>query len=702
MVVVVDIRDIVTRVSLWLVRLDNETKRRLARRSRPARPFLGLVARVLPSGTVVDSSWGGFGRLTARCRPTLTTVICWLLLLWLFWLFWLFWLLWLLFVFLLPTTKTLPSKQSEKVSQQKKDFTIMDFITLAQETDPRRVLRFLDEMLGNDEDVPSSSSSISSSSISSSSSSISSATATSLTSLSSSSSFGTTPDLSSTSTIISTNSSNRPFLSQSAEAELYLLATNFLLYVAMVIITTMVAKIYFPESLERNTGGELGGAGSARSFSYRIARSKEDATAAGEHEDEEGEDNDEYYGSDAEDNDGLLLDDEDVLDSDDDNEQQQQQRRRPRGERALPSSHPLRRSSGNFLEFQQSSLTRLQVLRRLIFCSLMLNITFVAWGALQERMLTRRYPRYTGEYFVYSYALVFTNRFWTLIMSGILWMYLKPRRSQTTVIYEYSFPSISNMLSSWCQYEALRYVSFPSTTLFKSFKLAPVMLMGKILGNKTYPQYDYVVAVLIGVGIAMFMTSTDDLQFGYDYLGEQVSATWTGIMLLFLYLFFDSFTSQFQSRMFQRHRDLSMVELMLATSAFSTVLSLITLIHTKELYPAWNFVTTHSEIHLHFFLFSICSTIGQLFIFYTIRNFGAVVFTLIMTTRILLSIALSCVLYGHTVSATGFFGLMLVLGAVIYRIRRKAQGRQLLKWQGMEDDDKAFELVQEWHEHVDM
>lgn len=86
----------------------------------------------------------------------------------------------------------------------------------------------------------------------------------------------------------------------------------------------------------------------------------------------------------------------------------------------------------------------------------------------------------------------------------------------------------------------------------------------------------------------------------------------------------------------------------------------------------------------------------------SLQNFGAVVFTLIMTTRILLSIALSCILYGHQVSATGFFGLMLVLSAVLYRIRRKAQGQQLLKWQGMEDDAKAYELVQEWHEHVDM
>jgi adenosine 3'-phospho 5'-phosphosulfate transporter B2 len=222
------------------------------------------------------------------------------------------------------------------------------------------------------------------------------------------------------------------------------------------------------------------------------------------------------------------------------------------------------------------------------------------------------------------------------------------------------------------------------------------------LGSFADPQYDYIVALMIGVGITMFMTSTDDLRFGYDYLGEEVSATWTGVMLLFLFLFFDSFTSQFQSRMFQRHRDLSMIELMFVTSAFSTVLSFVTLLHTKELYPALTFVMQHSEIHLHFLLFSICSTIGQLFIFYTIKNFGAVVFTLIMTTRILLSIAVSCIMYGHQVSASGFFGLMLVLAAVLYRIRRKAEGQQLLKWQGMEDDAKEHELVQEWHEHVDM
>jgi hypothetical protein len=234
----------------------------------------------------------------------------------------------------------------------------------------------------------------------------------------------------------------------------------------MVIITTMIAKIYFPESLERGQEPPT----INRSYSYRRTPLKR-RTAQSSNDEVDGlldssggeEDDEVLCSEDDEDN----LDDE--KDEDDDDEEE------------LFLNAPTQR----VLEFDQEQTSRTKVVQRLLFCSLMLNITFVTWGALQERMLTRRYPRHTGDYFTYSYALVFTNRFWTLVMSGILLVYLKPRLSRSTVLYEYSFPSISNMLSSWCKYEALRYVSFPATTLFKSFKLAPVMLMGKILGNKT-------------------------------------------------------------------------------------------------------------------------------------------------------------------------------------------------------------------------
>ena len=59
------------------------------------------------------------------------------------------------------------------------------------------------------------------------------------------------------------------------------------------------------------------------------------------------------------------------------------------------------------------------------------------------------------------------------------------------------------------------------------------------------PQYDYFVALIIGVGITMFMSSTDDLQWGTNNWGAGAapSSTWTGVMLLCFFLFFDSFPS---------------------------------------------------------------------------------------------------------------------------------------------------------------
>jgi hypothetical protein len=230
--------------------------------------------------------------------------------------------------------------------------------------------------------------------------------------------------------------------------------------VAMVIIITMICKIYFPSALERDNPTDT----MPGTRTYRYRRVSEDEINARSNN---------YYSSD---------DEEDSHESGTATTATTTTQNKADKSTAESSNHS--NHLPDVLGFEQENTSKGSVLRRLAFCVIMLNVTFVTWGVLQERMLTRRYPRFTGEFFTYSYALVFTSRFWTLIMSGFLMIYLKPRRSSTTIIYEYSFPSISNMLSSWCQYESLRYVSFPAVTLFKSFKLAPVMAMGKFLGNK--------------------------------------------------------------------------------------------------------------------------------------------------------------------------------------------------------------------------
>ena len=138
--------------------------------------------------------------------------------------------------------------------------------------------------------------------------------------------------------------------------------------------------------------------------------------------------------------------------------------------------------------------------------------------------------------------------------------------------------------------------------------VGPIMLMGKYLGNKSYPVYDYAVAVLIGFGIATFMVSTEDMNFGSDSIGapETWSGTLCGMMLLFFFLAFDSFTGQWQSRMFHRHEDLTPAHMMLMVNTFSLVFSFITLVHSFMIlcgFKSFNrFSISYNKI-AHFFTF---------------------------------------------------------------------------------------------------
>ena len=57
--------------------------------------------------------------------------------------------------------------------------------------------------------------------------------------------------------------------------------------------------------------------------------------------------------------------------------------------------------------------------------------------------------------------------------------------------FKFSYTSLANVVSSWCQYESVRYTSFPVTTLAKSAKAIPVMAMGRLLHGRRNSWDDY-------------------------------------------------------------------------------------------------------------------------------------------------------------------------------------------------------------------
>nr|XP_012150004.1 PREDICTED: adenosine 3'-phospho 5'-phosphosulfate transporter 1-like isoform X2 [Megachile rotundata] len=291
----------------------------------------------------------------------------------------------------------------------------------------------------------------------------------------------------------------------------------------------------------------------------------------------------------------------------------------------------------------------------LLYCFFGLQISYLTWGYLQEKIITQEYENVAGnkDRFQDSQFLVFINRILAFLMSG-LYLLIQRQPQHKAPLYKYAFCSLSNIMSSWCQYEALKYV------LAKASKIIPVMIMGKIISQTTYEYYEYVTAILISIGMTLFMLDSSDHK-------NDGATTASGVILLGGYLLLDSFTSTWQNALFVEYGATS-VQMMCAVNMFSCLLTALSLFQQSSFPLILSFMTKYPRFIMDCLLISICSASGQLYIFYTISKFGPVTFVIMMTIRQGLAILLSCLIYHHRVTVIGIIGILLVFGSVFLRI----------------------------------
>lgn len=202
-----------------------------------------------------------------------------------------------------------------------------------------------------------------------------------------------------------------------------------------------------------------------------------------------------------------------------------------------PSSSALADSNSKEVTNSSTDFTRRRFFK-LIFSFFGLQISYLLWGLLQERIMTRTYA---NEKFSNSQFLVFVNRFLAMILAYIslkMFNRMKKLTLHGPPLYQYGIISYANCMSTWFQYESLLYISFPVQVVAKSIKTIPVMLVGKFVSGKTYPLRQYVLMVMMAIGIALFLS-------GYEENGrlkltskraKQNITTLNGVILLICYL----------------------------------------------------------------------------------------------------------------------------------------------------------------------
>lgn len=300
------------------------------------------------------------------------------------------------------------------------------------------------------------------------------------------------------------------------------------------------------------------------------------------------------------------------------------------------------------------------------------------------------------EKFTDTAFLVLVNRCISILFSVLMIISNHERLSPSAPLPAYSAIALGNFLATFCQYEALKYVSFPTQTLGKCAKMIPVLIIGTLFKRKTYSWKEYAIAMLLTAGCTIYLTtgvSFVDFFIKFNFIFQQISGRGAssdspfGLFLIACYLAFDGFTSTTQESLFKSFNMSTNNQMLYVniTSAFLSILVLVVPIYhvnsdgisfNSRLSPAFSFAFRHPELLADSILLSLCSSLGQMVIYYTIKEFGALLYSTIMTTRQFLGLFLSALVFAHPISTKQWIGSFLVFVALYWKALFKSNPKK--------------------------
>jgi len=283
----------------------------------------------------------------------------------------------------------------------------------------------------------------------------------------------------------------------------------------------------------------------------------------------------------------------------------------------------------------------------------------VIYGLLQERIMSVPYGD-PGEDFTDSVFLVLCNRLVAVVFAFTMAVGHCEPLANKAPLWKYLAISFSSVYASTCQYEALKYVSFPVQMLGKSFKMMPVMVWGMVVASKRYGMSDWLVAFTVTGGVTEFLLT------GPISSSSSEGTEMHGLLLLAGFLFLDGFTSTFQERLFKEHKT-SKYNQMVYINLGSAIISSTTLTASGRMGSAVAFSRAHPAFLLDAGMLSAAAVGAQWFIYSQVKEFGALVFAATMNVRQVVSILVSYSTYGHSITYLQVIGLLLVFGALFYQ-----------------------------------
>merc|ERR1719223_142110 len=294
---------------------------------------------------------------------------------------------------------------------------------------------------------------------------------------------------------------------------------------------------------------------------------------------------------------------------------------------------------------------------------------FLYYGSLQEDVF--RYTSQDGTSFKQAWFLQVLEALANVIV-GFVGLKLTGA-TQGIPLTMFGISGAAQVSAKACTSLALANgLSFPVATLAKSGKMAPVMAGSLLLGGATYSLREYLqVAAIIG-GTAIVSMGKKK--------GGAVSNSTMGVFYIVLSLVLDGVTAGFQKRLKKATADAGVkpkpYDFMFWTNLFMFLTASVIALGLGQFTDGLAFCTANPEILTKIVKFSLCSAVGQSFIFYTIANFDPLILSTVTTTRTIFSVLLSIFLKGHSLSGTGWSGIGLSVSGILSELQAKAASKK--------------------------
>ena len=319
---------------------------------------------------------------------------------------------------------------------------------------------------------------------------------------------------------------------------------------------------------------------------------------------------------------------------------------------------------------------------QLTFCASGICCSFWLYGFLQENLFSKSELGAT-------FLLVTQTLLNTLV--ACLWLHIQssassssPPKAKETLDHPLLFlVSSTYVFTMTCANECLRFVSYPTAVLAKSCKLIPTMVMGRIIEKRNYSMQQWMSALCISLGIAMFNLSRVKQQTTTETDGDdalKVDQYWKGMGLLFISLCMDGCLGSLQGILKKgntaaKRRRPTAVETMLFVNLYSLAFLVPMAVTSGQLSHGIQILKHDRSLLWPIVIMNGVVSIGQIFIFLTITWYSSLVCTTITTTRKFFTILFSVLHFGHKFSAGQWTSVGMVFSGLYLSIA--ANGRQL-------------------------